>query len=129
MRKVSLKRQAINEAASPWREKLRAQGYCDWCGNDRDGLDVHEICGGTTRALELDKPFSTNLLCRPCHTDIESFRKEHAVCIGLALLRYRREESFNLEWFYRLTARRWPSEQLIEHWWRRMLLGETQKGF
>lgn len=126
MRRISPRRQSVLEAAAPWRDKLRSQGHCDWCGFDGISLDIHELSGGATRAMELDKPFSTALLCRACHGDLEAMRKEHAVCIGLALIRYRRPECYSLERFYDLTARRWPSEMLVEHWWRRMLLGQTQ---
>ena len=125
LRRLSARRRRRITEAEPWRTELRAQGWCDWCASDRHGLDIHEVSGGATRGLELDKPFSTNLLCRRCHDDLESLPKSHAVCIGLALIRYRRPESYNLEWFYRLTARRWPSEELVERWWQRMLLGQT----
>lgn len=126
MRRVSLKRQQLNRAVDPYRQQLRAQGFCDWCSGERNGLDIHEVCGGVTRAQELNKPFSTCLLCRPCHRDLEAMKKEHAVCIGLALIRYRRPESYSLSNFYRLTARNWPSELLVEHWFQRMLLGSTR---
>jgi hypothetical protein len=125
MRRTSPKRQQRITEAAPWRTELRAQGFCDWCSSDRNGLEIHEVSGGSTRGLELDKPFSTNLLCAACHRDLEALPKNHAVCIGLALIRYRRPESYNLEHYYRLTARRWPDESLVEIWWTRLLLGQT----
>ena len=121
MRTVSKRRQALNSDVEHWRTKLRAVGYCEWCGSDRHGLEIHEVSGGSTRALELDKPFSTVLLCERCHADLESLPKNHAVCIGLALIRYSRPEDYSLDSFYRLTARRWPDEGLVSQWWLRIL--------
>ena len=126
MKRISARRASLLREVEPWRQKLKATGYCEWCCADRDGLEIHEICGGNgIRQLELGQPFSTVLLCRPCHSDLESMRKEHAVCIGLALIRYRRAEDYSLSKFYTLTDRNWPSEELVEHWWRRMLMGNS----
>jgi hypothetical protein len=125
VRRISPRRQLRNEEAAPWRMELLAAGACDWCSSNR-GLAIHEIARGQNRGLALDKPFACCLLCERCHADIHELPAAHAVCIGLALLRYNRPEAYHLEHYYRLTARRWPSEEMIERYWRRILNGKTQ---
>ncbi len=127
MKQVSPKRAALNAAVEPYRQSLRQRvGKCEWCINTDSGLIVHEIARGQFRADALDKPFATLVLCAACHQDLHELPAPHAVCIGLALLRYSRPEDFNIERFYQLTARRWPSEELISRWWTRTLAGRTR---
>ncbi len=129
LRPYSTRRIARNIEANPWRTLLRMRGQCEWCLSDRNGLQVHEIARGQHRPEALDKPFATILLCAACHRDLHELPAPHAVCIGLALLRYNRPDDYHLEHYYRLTNRRWPSEELVESWWRRILMGKTQSSF
>lgn len=127
MRNVSLKRQKLNAAVKPFRDGLLERvAVCEWCINTDSGLIVHEISRGQYRAMSLDKPFACLVLCGDCHRDMHDLPASHAVCIGLALLRYSRPTDFNLERFYQLTARRWPDEEMVDRYWTRTLAAKTK---
>ncbi len=128
MRKVSPKRAALLATVEPIRNALRERvAVCEWCLNTDSGLCVHEIARGQHRSVALDKPFATLVLCDDCHRDMHDLPAAHAVCIGLALLRYSRPEDWSLERFYQLTARRWPDELMVDRYWMRLLAGKTKE--
>jgi hypothetical protein len=125
MKAIGTKRRKLNAAVDPWRNALRLRvGKCEWCGSDRNGLAVHEIARGPNRAAALDKPFAVLVLCAACHRDLHELPGAHAVCLGLALLRYNRPQNYHLENFFRLAGRRWPPVEIIDLWWKRT--GETK---
>jgi len=125
MNSKSDKRRALEVTIEPWLQKLRALGRCEFCGSEI-GLQVHEVSGGPTRIQERGEPFSTVLLCSDmphsndhgCHQIIERLPKADAVAIALCLIRRSRPQDYRIEAFFRLQARRWPSEKLIAAWWR-----------
>ena len=57
IKRCELARQSFKEDAAK----------CAYCGNDRDGLDVHEICGGSNRQRFYPERCGWLLLCRRCH--------------------------------------------------------------
>lgn len=126
MRRQSLK------AAKRQREALdsrlwlieRTGGACDWCA--RPGAHEHHVANGQNRGLSLGKLFAVCWVCADCHRELHDLPKRASVCIGLALIRYHRQDQYDLEAFYKLIARRFPSEEMIEHWWQRMLIGKTR---
>ena len=121
MRAVSKKRQALIEAAEPWRAALRAMGRCEGCGDRDGGLEVHEICRGGLRHKALDKPFCTLLVCRACHQLLtETLSGGEAMALGLAWLRRSRPANYDAEAFYKLTGRRWPDAAMIRRWTQRL---------
>ena len=120
MRRISARRAALIERASPYREALRDTCVCEACGQPTIDGEVHEVCCGTgLRELQLDKPFSSLLLCPGCHRPLlHDLPKAHGVAIGLALIQRSRPGDSNREHFFRLMARRWPDEALIDRWER-----------
>lgn len=128
MRRVSRKTAARKKAVEPYRETLVLNvAQCEWCSSPNHGLSVHEIARGCHRQAALDKPFATLVLCDDCHRDLHELPSIHAICIGLALLKSSRPEDFSLEAFYKLTARRWPAEDLVERWYVRILAARSRR--
>ena len=131
MKRISLKRRQRLTEAQPWRKELREQGYCDWCsvraGDYFKGfpvqLEEHEIARGIHRQRALDQPCATLLLCSRCHDELHRMAGDAQVCIGLALIRYRRPEHYSLSRYYELTGRRWPDEASIDLWTKRIFGG------
>ncbi len=128
MRKISPKRAALLATVEPIRNALRERvAVCEWCLHGDRVLQVHEIARGQFRQDALGKPFASLVVCAACHQDLHDLPAAHAVCIGLALLRYSRPEDWSLERFYQLTARRWPDEDMVDRWWQRTLSGRTRQ--
>lgn len=125
MKPKSPRRQRLETATLDARLALieLTDGRCEWC--QRPGCHEHHIANGQNRGLSLGKLFSVVWLCESCHRDLHELPKRHAVCIALALLRNSRPCDYNLEAFYKLIARRFPSEADVERWWERMLSART----
>lgn len=47
-------------------KSLIKKGYCEYCGRYSDGLDPHEVYGGSNRKRSILNGF-VKLLCRECH--------------------------------------------------------------
>jgi len=101
----------------------RTNGQCDWCA--RAGCHEHHVANGQNRGLSLGKLFAVCWLCLDCHNELHAMPKRVAVCIGLALIRYHRADVYDLEKFYKLIGRRYPSEEDIEAWFGRMCNART----
>jgi hypothetical protein len=99
-------------------------GKCDWCR--RPGAHEHHVANGPSRAFSKGEMGLVCFLCISCHQELHSMRKAHAVCIGLALIKYNRPDFYSLELYYKVTRRRWPDESDVEHWWNRMLMAQSR---
>ncbi len=127
MRRYSLKRQKLNRDADEWREeRLREITECDLCREP--SCVIHEISRGTAnRVLSLTSVFAQLVLCQPCH-DLK-VHKGMPVAEQLAWLWARRPGDFDIEAFYSLTARRWPSAHDILKAYRRITTHLLAPGF
>ncbi len=128
LRPYSTRRAAREAEAHDSLEALivRVNGLCEFCGEP--GCDEHHIANGQNRGLSLGLDYSRVWSCRPCHGLVHELPKPHAVGIAMAALRRSRPENFRLNDFYRLIARRFPDEALIERW-RQILMAKTQSSF
>lgn len=106
------KRATLDDAARPWREaQVRIVGACERCGSCV-GLCVHEIARGIAdRKKAQDKGYATLVLCDPgCHQIVGEWTR----AAQLALLYLRRPGEYDLEAYYRIVARRWPSQEDVD---------------
>lgn len=111
----TLSKDAIREARE---KRVREADGCDIC----EGVPclVHEIARGTPhRQKALLANYATLILCQPCH-DLK-VHKGMPVAEQLAWLKARRAGDFDIEKFYRITARRWPSAEDIWHHYQRIM--------
>src|SRR5262245_55487868 len=110
MRRVSRKRAQRQETVHEWRAAFREElGYCELCG--RSGPILHEISRDCDRARSLcERSCILGLCWEPCHSLVGSWPRSKQ----LALIKIKRPGDFNLEVFYRITARRWPYLEDIE---------------
>jgi hypothetical protein len=126
MRSNTPARRALNAAAAEWREELRnSVGRCEFCGQWVRALSVHEVARGNgIRPKALRAEYAVLVLCvdldSACHRTLERLAGDDQRALGLALLRRSRPEDYDLERFYRLTARRFPSAELVELWRKRL---------
>jgi len=86
-------------------------GRCEWCRRGR--IFLHEIAQGFgKRHLALDKRGLVIGLCFDCHRKIHSLGLKGKV-IGLAILRARRPQDYNLQLFWEVNGRRWPDHEEV----------------
>lgn len=102
----------MNEATRREREKrVRESDGCDICR--ADAAVVHEIARGTPhRQKALLASYATLVLCSPCH-DLK-VHQGMSVAEQLAFVFVRRPDEFELNRFWELTGRMWPSN--LEVW-------------
>ncbi len=114
MRRISEKRLLLLKEVSQFRASLRRDvGRCELCLKPArpDSLDVHELVPGYLRAQALDKSFATMCLHRHCHNIIEML----TIPNQLAYFLRARPESFNIDLYWKLMARKWPSMDQVLH--------------
>lgn len=103
-----------------WREAfVRKIGRCEWCGQECGPLCVHEIARGTSRHLALCEPSCVLVLGKSCHDDLHKLQpfERH---IGLAILWHCRPGDYSLSRFWKITDRRWPYQEEVAVWIKRM---------
>lgn len=125
MNHLSAKRRHSLPAEADFREELfaRAGHCCEWCKNEPTAQQ-HEIARGASRQKARTCLFASLALGVDCHREIHRFAGDVAICVGLAILRCRRPEDFNLPKYWKLTARRWPELADVEAWGKRLCLNK-----
>ena len=104
MKRYSPKRSKLNEVADEWRrQRLCDLDKCDLCQGQ--ATELHEIARGPNRLRFLMEPCGQLATCRACHEVLDGM----SMAKQLAWLRFRRPEDFNLEWFWVLSNRNFPS--------------------
>ena len=112
MKKISRKRADLLRSVEPFRRALRIRvSRCEFCLKTANphSLDVHELVPGYLRALALDKVYATLCVTRLCHQQIERL----TIPNQMAYLLRSRPESFNIELYWKLMRRQWPSMEEI----------------
>jgi len=121
-RKLPLKLTADQSAA----EFVARINYCEFCHRTNVALCCHEVAkGGGCRLEARQADFARLCLCGgyedSCHDVLHRMASQDAVAAGLALIYHSRAADFNLEAFWKLTARRWPDFQTVDRWTRRLI--------
>lgn len=115
MRQWSKKRQQRWREVEEWRSRFKAEiGMCEVCRKHKapEYLDGHELCIGSLRQKALDQRWCVLVVCRPCHTMLESL----TIPQQLAYLLLSRPEDYDLDEYYRLCQRRWPDHESVFEW-------------
>jgi len=112
---------------SEWREALVAEVCrCEFCGLRNRVLQPHEVARGIHRQKALCARFAILVLCLDCHAAVHRMAGEDQRGLGLALLRRSRPHDYNLEAFYDLTDRRFPSPESVRLWGLRLAFVTNQ---
>lgn len=119
MRAVSNRRRKRIAETSDFRQEFRERvQLCEFCG--APGTEIHEIANGASRSEALDKLYAILLLCESCHEQLHKMDKAAA----LAVLQISRPFEYSLPKFWTLTFRRWPTQQEVDQWLKRITKGE-----
>ena len=119
MRHTSTKRRHRQDEAAPVREELIARvGRCEFCGDDKSALCVHEVLRGSHRQKALDQLYAVLCLCWPCH----ELMGGRPLAEQLAILRRSRREDYDLQAFHALAGRNYPDEADVRMWLKRITL-------
>lgn len=131
MRKVSIKRELLNNSVREFREaRVKQAGECWICGHSpkhpwRDkpaelsNLCVHEIANGPLRGKSLDKPYATLVLCWYCNGHVVTNKKVWPESRQLALLLQKSPQDYDLKLYNYLVNANAPNRitQLeVEQW-------------
>ena len=93
---------------------------CEFC-SEFHPLEQHHIAQGVDRAAAGDNPACSIWICQDCHTWIQGVRDCRP--IGLAIIKIRRPDDYDLEEFYRVTNRRFPDAASVKKWVKRLRVG------
>lgn len=118
MRKVSLKRASLLRQVQPVRDALVAD-LCDFCLQPVP-TSKHHVAQGFRSVEGANVPELLLDLCIPCHGVLHRMAGEDNRAVGLVLIE-RAGRGRNLERLWRVTGRRWPSEECVELWRKRLL--------
>lgn len=126
MNRLSAKRAASLDAEAAFKLRLLERcGYkCEWCGAGNCELDHHELQRGSgVRHLQRACLYASVILCRPCHEILGRMGGQDAVLLGLAILRLRRPECYDLQRFISLVCPHAPrrfEQAEVDAWLRRI---------
>lgn len=113
MKATSDRRRKREAKAKPIRDQLKAEvGRCEHCLKPKapEYLDCDEIARGCDRQKALTAVFAILCVCRPCHRIIQPWSR--AKRLGLLFLA--RSSDYDLEKFWKLTARNYPSQEDVD---------------
>lgn len=117
MRQWSKKRRKRWEEVEQWREDFkRDHPRCEFCLKPLGYGDLHELTPGSSRQKALDKPYAILHVHRQCHDVLEMI----TIPNQLAYLLRADEERFDLEAYWRLIGRRWPSLEQVLFFYERL---------
>ena len=89
---------------------------CESCGRPA-GLEAHHVAMGFREATDaLPEPWKLKAwICPLCHRAIHAMQAEHQRAMGLAIIE-RAGRGLNLELFWKVTKRIWPSLEIVNLW-------------
>lgn len=85
---------------------------CEWCFRNRP-LQPHHVAMGF-RFKAVDDAQLCLLICDDCHRVCHRLAGDDARCVGLALLAYAGRGG--VEYFWKVTERKWPEQSQVDHW-------------
>jgi hypothetical protein len=125
LRRLSSKRAARLPDEQAFRLALfeRVKYRCEFCGVENYELQQHELQRGALRSKQRTCWFSTLALCAACHRVFDVVVGQHAVLLGLAILRRSRPLDYSLSRFIELVCPQAPrrfTELEVSMWCRRI---------